>query len=96
MESTNAVQMEVQIKTHFERLKANAPLLNKSAAKERIKMLKKLLRVVLSKQDAIADALHLDYGRHPVETDLADKFNKNSEVIYDDLLKPFFKEIKIS
>jgi len=72
MESTNAVQMEVQIKTHFERLKANAPLLNKSAAKERIKMLKKLLRVVLSKQDAIADALHLDYGRHPVETGLAD------------------------
>jgi len=46
--------------------------MNRSTASQRMAMLKKLLKNVLANREKMQAALHADYNRHPVETDLAD------------------------
>jgi len=65
-------QNQTELTTRFSALQANAPHMAQTTASERRAMLKKLLAVVLAHRVDIQTAMNADYGRHAIETDLAE------------------------
>jgi aldehyde dehydrogenase (NAD+) len=65
-------QKQTEIASRFNALQANAAHMAQTTASQRRAMLKKLLEVVLTHRVDIQTAMHADYGRHAIETDLAE------------------------
>ncbi len=64
----------------FNRQKAKRWLVAKSSAKERVKVLKELLKVIKEETPAICQAINADFGKHPDESRLTEVLATQEEL----------------
>jgi len=62
--------MECAIQQVFDRLRAKRWVVAERSPADRVAHLERLKRAVLERSDALASAVHADFGRHPAETEI--------------------------
>ena len=70
------------MKTIFDRLKANAPVMARTTAAQRGERLARLGAAIEARRDAIAHAIHADFGRPDFETEVAETQHALAEIAH--------------